>query len=301
MLKRREAELVRQVDQLVEPKLKNLAAQRDEIETIQAQLSSCLSFVRESLRTGSQGEIVKMKKRVVKQIKEIMSKFNADALVPCEVASVGFVTAPNFSEDCGQVGCVYRQVVAPENCNAAGKGLEIAVVNEKATGKPYVHNIHVDRMTCELTSEIGTKTVEGNIMKMKDNQYELSYCPTNRGRHQLRIKFDGKHIKASPFNVTVSLPINKLGTPVMTITGLSCPWGVVVNNKGEIIIAENEAHCISVYSQAGEKLRSFGSHGSGKGQFSEPRGVTVDDDDKYWWLIDLMAAFRSLLQMDSLS
>ena len=147
----------------------------------------------------------------------------------------------------------------------------------------------------------GQGDVEGNIMKIKDNQYELSYCPTNRGRHQLRIKFDGKHIKASPFNVTVTLPINKLGTPVMTITGLSCPWGVVVNNKGEIIIAENEAHCISVYSQAGEKLRSFGSHGSGKGQFSEPRGVTVDDDDEYWWLIDLMAAFRSLLQMDSLS
>ena len=92
MLKRREAELVRQVDQLVEPKLKNLAAQRDEIEIIQVQLGSCLLFVKESLRTGSQGEIMKMKKRVVKQINEMTAEFNADTLTPCELANVGFAT-----------------------------------------------------------------------------------------------------------------------------------------------------------------------------------------------------------------
>jgi DNA-binding beta-propeller fold protein YncE len=144
-------------------------------------------------------------------------------------------------------------------------------------GKPYAHNIA--RMTCELTSENDTKTIDGSIRKVKDNRYEISYCPVSRGRHQLHIKFDGKHIKASPFVVTVGIPIKKLGTPVMTITGLSDPWGVTVNKKGEIIVAESGAHRISVYSQAGEKLRSFGSKGSGEGQFKEPRGVVVDNDD----------------------
>ena len=286
MLKRREAELVRQVDQQVEPKLKNLAAQRDEMETIHAQLGSCLSFVRESLRTGSQGEIVKMKKRVVKQIKEMTAEFNADALAPCEEANIGFATLLTVAKDCDQVGDVYVKVVAPETSYATGKGLEVATVNEKATasvftldhhGKPFTHNIA--RMTCELTSEIGTKTIEGSVRKVKDNQYEISYCPISRGRHQLHIKFDGKHIKASPFSVTVDVPIKKLGTPIMTITGLSRPWGVTVNKKGEIIIAENDAHRVSVYSQAGEKLRSFGSKGSGEGQLIGPRGVAVDDDD----------------------
>ena len=65
----------------------------------------------------------------------------------------------------------------------------------------------------------------------------------------------------------------------MTITGLSDPWGVVVNKKGEIIIAEYSAYCITVYSQVGEKLKSFGSKGSEQGQFHGPRGVAVDDDN----------------------
>ena len=116
-------------------------------------------------------------------------------------------------------------------------------------------------------------------MKIKDNQYELSYCPTSQGKHQLHVKLDGKHIKASPFTVLVKMPLKKLGTPVMTITGLSQPWSVVVYKKEEIIIAESGAHRISVYGRAGEKLRSFGSMGSGQGQFHGPRGVAVDDDD----------------------
>ena len=285
MLKRREVELVGQVDQLVEPKLKNLAAQRDEIETIQAQLGSCLSFVKESLRTGSQGEIVKMRKKVVKQIKEMTTELNADALTPCEVANVGFVTAPNFSEDCSRVGSAYLQVIARENCYATGKGLEVATVNKKATasvyaldrlGRPCVCNI--ERITCQLISDSDAKTIEGGIMKIKDNQYEISYCSASLGRHKLHVKFDGEHIKASPFAVLVRRVFKQLGTPIMTITGLSNPWGVVVNKKGEIIIAESGAHCISVYSQSGEKLRSFGSKGSGQGQFNGPRGVVVDDD-----------------------
>ena len=115
-------------------------------------------------------------------------------------------------------------------------------------------------------------------MKIKMNQYEISYRSIMRGRHQLHIKFDGKHIKASPFAVTVCRPFDKLGTPIMTITGLRQPWGVVMNKKREIIIAEYGAHCISVFSQTGEKLRSFGSRGSGRGQFYEPRGVAVDND-----------------------
>ena len=284
MLKRREAELVGQVDQLVEPKLKNLAAQRDEIETIQAQLGSCLSFVKESLRTGSQGEIVKMRKKVVKQIKEMTTEFNADALSPCEVANIGFVTSPNFAKDCQEAGELYLKACA-EKSYATGKGLKVAIVNEKATasvyaldyyGKPIICNIH--RMTCELTSDRDAKTIGGSIMKIKDNRYEISYHSASQGRHKLHIKFDGEHIKASPFVVLVRMPFKQPGTPVMTITGLSIPWGVVVNKKGEIIIAENGAHCISVYSQAGEKLRSFGSYGSGQGQFNGPRGVAVDDD-----------------------
>ena len=285
ILKVREAELVSEVDRVAQGKLKNLAAQRDEMETIQARVGSCLSFVGECLQVGSEGEIVKMKKKVVEQVDMITAEINADTLAPCEDANLEFVVAPNLADACRQIGEVYLGTVAPENCYAIGKGLEVAVVNEKATARVYTLDKYGKNLKCSVVDEItvevsGSDTVNDkcSVKRIKEDQYEISFQPTRIGKHQLHVKIVGEHIKGSPFTVAVRDPVKKLGTPIMTINGVKRPWGMAVNKKGEIIIAESGAHCISVYSPNGDKLRSFGSQGSGQGQFSEPRGVAVDDD-----------------------
>ncbi len=50
---------------------KDIASKRDQMETIQAQLNSCLHFVVDHLKTGSQGEVLKMKTTIVQQVKEL--------------------------------------------------------------------------------------------------------------------------------------------------------------------------------------------------------------------------------------
>ena len=70
-LNARKTELISQLHQVTQAKLKSLAAQRDQIETIQAQLSSCLLFMRENLMTGNQGEALMMKDTAVRQVKEL--------------------------------------------------------------------------------------------------------------------------------------------------------------------------------------------------------------------------------------
>ena len=107
--------------QLIQTKKKNLAAQKDEVEIVHTQLVSCLSFVRESLRTGSQGEVMKMKKAVVKQIKEMTKNFKPDMLPPCEPANVKFIASSELASACQQFGKVYLQQASPEKCYATGK------------------------------------------------------------------------------------------------------------------------------------------------------------------------------------
>ena len=80
------------------------------------------------------------------------------------------------------------------------------------------------------------------MKKTEASQYEISYQPTSRGRHQLHIKVEGEHIKGSPFPVVVKLPVRKLGTPIKTIGGVNKPWGVAVNKRGDIIVTENSGH-----------------------------------------------------------
>ena len=284
LLEVRKADLVGQMKQHIQTKRKNLAAQKDEVETVHTQLVSCLSFVRESLRTGSQGEVMKMKKAVVKQIKEMTDNFKPDMLPPCELANVKFIPSPELTQACQQFGRVFLQKTSPEKCYATGKGLEVAKLGEEATAvlhvdcKEKAHIKPVEILTGELVSEITSEKIGCSMKKTDASQYEISYQATSRGRHQLHIKVEGEHIKGSPFPVTVKLPVQKLGTPIKTIGRVKHPWGVAVNQKGEVIVAEGSGHCVSIFSPTGEKLRSFGSKGSGHGQFNGPRGVAVDDN-----------------------
>ena len=286
MLEARKTELMGKVDEYANQKVKNLAAQKDEVETVHTQLVSCLSFVRESLRTGSQGEVMKIKKTVMKQIKEMTDNFKPDVLSPCEQTYMKFTSNfPKLAQLCQQFGEVYAESILPEKCYTTGKGLELAKVGERVTAVIHIVDdkgkacgAPVESVMCELVSVANVKKTKCSIKTIKASQYEISYQPTSRGRHQLHIKVEGEHIKGSPFTVTVKLPVKKLGTPVRVIDGLNYPCGVAINQRGEIIVVENSDHRISVFSPTGEKLRSFGSQGSGQGQFSKPRGVAVDDD-----------------------
>ena len=54
--------------------------------------------------------------------------------------------------------------------------------------------------------------------------------------------------------------------------------GIVVAvglQSGEIVVAENEHHCVSVFTKNG-KVRIFRTKGSAQGQFNLPRGVAFD-------------------------
>ena len=73
----RKTELISVLHQITQAKLKGLAAQRDEMEIIQAQLSSCLNFVWESLETESQGDVLTMKRSIVKQVEELTRHFES--------------------------------------------------------------------------------------------------------------------------------------------------------------------------------------------------------------------------------
>ena len=290
MLEASKADLMGKVDEYADQKIKNLAAQKDEVETVQTQLASCLSFVRESLRTGSQGEVMKMKKTVMKQIKEMTNNFKPDMLPPCESANVRFIASPELLKACQQFGRVFLQQISPEKCYATGKGLEVAELDKRATAHAILHVVDqkgkacstpVETLTCELVSESTGKKIDCSVKKTEaSGQYEISYQATSQGRYQLHIKVEGEHIKGSPFTVTVKLPVQKLGTPITIISGLKNPWGVAVNKKGEILVAERDGHCISIFSPQGEKLRSFGSYGSGPGQFNNPHGITLNDDGR---------------------
>ena len=276
-LEARQEELITQLDQMTRQKMKSLAAQRDQLELVATRLKSCRDFVQESLRTGSQGEILDMKRPFVQQVKEMPAEFKPETLVPEEQADLKFTSSQTeLTRACQQFGQITAHPVCHAKCRAEGSGLQVVMVGEAATATVYV----VDQegrecqrpveVSCELVSSDRSSQVGGKVERVRDDQYQISYRPERRGRHQLHIRVEDTHISGSPFTTAVITT-----TPTNIIAGLKGPRGVAVNESGQIVVAEDNGHCISIFSASGEKARSFGSYGSDPGEFYGPRGVAL--------------------------
>ena len=282
----RETELIDQLHQATQGKLKGLATKRDQIETTLAKLDSCLHFMRESIKAGNESNVnvLMMKTNTVHQVKELTTPFQEDTLKPNTEADMVFSALTDLTAMCQSYGKVFASGSPdPSKCHTTGKGLEVEVVGEKSTailhavsyeGKPCEEPIK--SLECELMSEITGTRASCSVEKGGQSQYEISYQPTIKGRHQLHIKVEGQHVRGSPSSVAVKSPVEKLGTPILTLGGVREPWGVAINQRGEVVVTERARHCVSVFSPSGEKFQSFGTHGSSKGQCKYPYGVAVD-------------------------
>ena len=285
VLEVRRTELIGQLHHMIQRKLKNLAVQRDEMETIMAQLSSCLDFMKESLKMSNQEEVLMMKMNIIAQVKELTTLFPPDKLEPNTKADLKFLASLDFTNECQNYGRIFSpESPDPLRCKATGKGLKVAIVGEDSAiimeaidlnGKPCVEPIK--SLQCELSSEMTGARSMCSVERMEQGQYRINYQPTIRGRHQLHIKVEDQHIRGSPFGVMVKLSIEKLGTPVRIIDGLHKPRGVVINRKGEVLVTEAGKGTISlIFGPERGNIQSSGSSGSGQGQFSHPWGIATD-------------------------
>jgi tripartite motif-containing protein 71 len=63
---------------------------------------------------------------------------------------------------------------------------------------------------------------------------------------------------------------------------LNLPYDVAPDALGNLYVADTQNHRIQEFSPTGKLLRSFGSLGSGDGQFWQPRGIAIDPFGNVW-------------------
>ena len=284
----RETKLINQLHQTTQGKLKGLAAQSDQIETTLAQLDSCLKFIRESIKAGNESNVLMMKENTVHQVEELTTPFQADTLKPNTEADMVFSALAELNAMCQSYGQVFTpgSLLDPSESHITGKGLEVAVVGEKSTAILHAVSckgeepICIKSLDCELVSEITGTRVSCKVKRREQNQCEISYQPTIKGRHQLHIKVEGQHVRGSPSSVAVRCPVERLDTLILPLDlgWMLKPRGIVINQKGEVVVTEFNGHCVSVFSPNGKKIRSFGTSGSRQGELQGPCDLALDGE-----------------------
>ena len=134
----------------------------------------------------------------------------------------------------------------------------------------------VDSVECSIVSDLVGTSAKGNVERRGRGQYWVTYTPTIKGRHQLHIKVEGRHVPGSPFIMPIKSPVENLSTPLRTLGRVQRPWGVALTLKGDMVVAEYSGHKVSILTPRGERKCSFGTSGAEPGQFDHPCEVAVD-------------------------
>ena len=284
-------ELVSKLDSLTQQKLKCLAAQRDQVEIAQVKLTSCLEYAEGGLETGTEGEVLAMKAPVLNRIEQINAEFEPATIQPETKADIRLLTdgKEQLQKACLEFAeIVEGESIGIENSYVTEDGLEAVKVGEQKSiefhARTKTNKQHKEKLdlTAELVHTKSTDRVRCEVVKQRNGTHKINYQPAKRGKHELHLTIKGHPVRGSPYPITVTPSPQSLHKPVRVVGGLNKPTGTAINSKGQIVVAENGGNCISILIQEGEKICTFGTAGSGNGQFNGPYGVAVDEDDNIY-------------------
>ena len=276
LVQQSQRQLLQQVDTVVQQKIQLLTKQREEAETVLKQLKGCEEFVDQSLKLGSQQQILREKQNMVQVMTTVNQDVNPVVFQPIEEANITFTSNQTLVDKYEGIGELkskpFGKSVLVKNACYVGKKLTITLNLQTQDGSPL--SVPLSLISCELSSGDDSQLISCDINETQSGNYDISFTPHTRGKHQLTIRLGGVNIPGSPFILSPKMR----GKPVNIISGLHNPWGVVITKNEEIVVAESGAHCITILNKKGKKVKSFGRRGTKEGQFIYPCGVAISQD-----------------------
>ena len=276
LVQQSQRQLVQQVDTAVQQKIQLLTKQREEAETVLKQLKDCEEFVEQSLKVGTQQQILREKQNMVHVMTTVNQDVNPVVFQPIEEANITFTSNHTLVDEYEGIGQLkfkpLGKLVLVKNACYFGKKSTITINLQTEDGSAL--SVPLCLISCELSSAHDSQLISCDINETQSGNYNISFTPRTRGKHQLTIRLRGVNIPGSPFTLYPEMR----GKPVNIISGLNRPYGAVITKNEEIVVAEKDSHCITILNKEGKKVKSFGRRGTKECQFTNPRGVAISQD-----------------------
>ena len=282
LLDETERKLTGEVDVAVLHKVIVLDHQIKEVETALGEVRECRDNVEQSLKVGTPQQVLSTKSQMMSRTESIINSVKDKTFQPLEQADIELVKSDNINKIHKNIGKVKH--TSTLNCLISSEvsaffyplpltGQESTIIIS-LNGSPV--SVPPSLIICSLTPPDNSQPIQCSVKESKKSgQYNVVFTPVTKGSHQLHVRVNDIEISGSPMSIPISVPPEKRGTPLKTISGLRGPSGVAVTDGGLVIVSERDCDCITILNKEGKKIRSIGSHGSGKGRLNNPEGIAI--------------------------
>lgn len=270
VLQTRKEELKKQLDLAVDEKLASFDLQKKRFNVIRAQLSSCVGFVRESLRTCSKEEILMMKTTILRQADLLLTECRKYPLHAGDGVNIKLSASPtSIMERCSEFGKIIVSDVPVEN----------ARVHAKLSTHQRLH----------MTPSVPLETAKILARRLGPPVLTLSGV---KGPCGVAIGNKGEVIIAEACGDCVSVfspegkKLKSFGAGGSDKGEFSCPCEVDIDDSGNILVVDGSNRRIQKFTPEGQFLAEVGSKGQSTLQFTEPDGIAVNPLNKKIYVVD---------------
>ena len=262
VLEQRERELVKKVQTLAQEKKDALTAQRKGLQIAQTEIQSLVEFVERNVENTSDQDLMGILSQLQSKVEEGEKRHQQLSLDPATTADI--TCCPPSPDD------IPRDL---------GEVISFTPPSSAQLSKPFTAVLKIpDHQNPTIRAELQSLADPASsrlvdVVGKGEGVYHITYTPRVRGRHDLTVKVNSQDIAGSPFRVFVNIHPTQLGPPVRTITGVNMPWGIAINNKQQLVVAECGGKKISMRAQDGKMLQSIESD-----KLLFPRGVATGPD-----------------------
>ena len=242
LLEQRKVELVKKARALAQEKKDALADQRKGLQVAQAEIQSLVEFVERNVENTSDQDLMGIRKQLQTKVEEEQKRQEEQkrhkqlSLEPATTADIA-CDPPSSYDIPKELGAVFPagdlaklNVTLQETCSV-GESAQIIIKVPQSVGT----NVQAQLKSLADPSCV----ILASVAPTNADTYTITITPHVRGRHDLTVTVNGKEIAGSPFRVFVKIHPTQLGQPVRTIAGFNLPWGIAVNSKQQLVVAES--------------------------------------------------------------
>lgn len=223
-------------------------SKKEQLQIFESKLRDMAGLVVTFVQDSDQHFLMKVD-LTMQQIKDLREKFET---IPLKIIQPQLLTAEAVSLEIllqyFKTLCSLHNLANPRMCKTEGTVSEMHVYQQESLlltlndsageiCKGGKNSIHAD-----LVNLHGHLT-EGKVETVSIGCVKINITPETRGQHKLNVKVNSAHVANSPFMVFVNMPPKLLSQPVITISGLKNPTGLIYS-QGKILMAEKGRHRI---------------------------------------------------------
>ena len=256
----RETELVAKLNQVTEGKMKNLAAQKDQMETLLAQRNSCLYFLRESLATDNKTHLLKTKS-TMKKIRELVP-FKLHLWKPNVPADTHAVFTPTVTAGRDY----FRESIHTPLTTVCQNYGEIVMTDLPDPSHCFIDVLKVEDHFASLGTLMHTiSRVKGPRGIVINQSGEVV---VTEGRARCVSVFTPGGVKLRSFGEG----------------HLFDPGGVTVDGEGNIVVVDMGNRCVVKFNKEGQFVTS--SERGGSVQLTSPTDISFNPEKNCFHLVD---------------